>query len=59
MNQLLILFFGLLIFNIVVPIIMKFFSISASNYVNIVLWINAIAIFYSILPDRVGKIFKN
>uniref|UniRef100_A0A6C0KE87 Holin n=1 Tax=viral metagenome TaxID=1070528 RepID=A0A6C0KE87_9ZZZZ len=59
MNQLLILFFGLLVFNIIIPIIMNFLSVSASDYVNIVLWINAIAIFYSILPDRVGKIFKN
>lgn len=37
--------------------IFKFLDISMSKYINYLLWIIVITIFYFILPKKVGKMF--
>ena len=37
--------------------ITQFFDISLSAYVPYLTWILALAIFFSLLPDHVGKVF--
>lgn len=47
---------GLLIFiDLLVPLIMKFLSVEATVYINYLGWINALGIFYLILPKRVSS----
>jgi len=47
---------GMLIFlDLFVPIIMKFLTVDTESYINYLSWINALVIFYLILPYRVSS----
>lgn len=43
--------------NISIPIVMNFFSIEYSFYINYLIWLNALALFFIILPKKVGSDF--
>ena len=45
--------------NMAVQTIATFFDISSEYYTYPLLWLNALAIFNAILPDRVGNAFHN
>jgi hypothetical protein len=57
MNKLLIVFVVLLIVDVLVPIITNFLSISVDTYINYLMWLNALGLFYAILPERTGSMF--
>ena len=44
----------LILLNIIFPLIMTFLSIGPETYINYLGWINALAIFYLILPENVS-----
>ncbi len=45
----------LLLFNMLVTIVMKFLTVEMSTYINYLTWINALVIFYLILPKNVSS----
>jgi hypothetical protein len=47
---------GLLIFlNLFVPTVMTFLTVEMVSYINYLSWINALVIFYLILPSKVSS----
>jgi len=47
---------GLLIFlDLLIPVIMKFLTVDTESYINYLSWINALVIFYLILPSKVSS----
>ncbi len=47
---------GLLLFlNLFVPTVMKFLTVEMASYINYLSWINALVIFYLILPSKVSS----
>ena len=59
MKKLLIVFVVLLLIDILIPIMTNFLSIKVESYLNYLLWINALGVFYAILPERKGEMFSN
>jgi hypothetical protein len=57
MNKLLLVFLVLLFIDVFVPIVTGFLSIGAESYINYLMWLNALGIFYAILPERTGAMF--
>lgn len=47
----------LAIINGIVPFLMSQLMVPRSDYLNYLLWVNAILIFALILPSRVGEMF--
>jgi hypothetical protein len=47
----------ILIIDIFVPFIFNLIDIPQKNYLNYIIWINALLIFYIILPKNVGTAF--
>ena len=41
--------------NIAIPVVMNFFLIEYSFYINYLIWLNALALFFIILPKKVGS----
>tara|TARA_A100001234_G_C12436206_1_gene304887 strand:- start:330 stop:509 length:180 start_codon:yes stop_codon:yes gene_type:complete len=46
--------FVLAAFNTTIEILLKFLDKEIGSFIYPILWINALAIFYAVLPDRVG-----
>ena len=57
MNKLLIVFLALLLIDMLVPITTGFLSIQVESYINYLMWVNALGIFYAILPEKTGAMF--
>lgn len=57
MNKLLLIFLALLFIDIIIPIITGFLSVKTESYLNYLLWINALGIFYALLPEKIGLMF--
>jgi hypothetical protein len=57
MNKLLLVFIVLLLVDILVPIVTGFLSITVETYINYLMWLNALGIFYAILPEKTGAMF--
>jgi hypothetical protein len=57
MNKLLIVFLVLLLIDVLVPIITGFLSIQVESYINYLMWVNALGVFYAILPEKKGAMF--
>jgi uncharacterized membrane protein len=47
----------LLVIDIFIPFIFNIIGISQQNYLNYIIWINAIIVFYIVLPNSKGTIF--
>jgi hypothetical protein len=58
MNKLLLVFLVLLLIDVLVPVVTGFLSIGVESYLNYLLWINALGVFYAILPERTGVMFS-
>ena len=58
MNKLTILFVVMLLVNILTNTILGLVGVNFSEYVYYLFWFNLLCIFYIILPNRVGTIFK-
>ena len=48
---------GIIALDILLPVIMGFLSIDISSYINYLTWVNALAIFYILLPSKKGNVF--
>jgi hypothetical protein len=48
---------ALTIINAIVPFLMSQLMVPRSDYLNYLLWVNALLIFALILPSRVGEMF--
>ena len=57
MNKLLIVFLVLVLIDVLVPIITGFLSIQVESYINYLMWVNALGVFYAILPEKTGAMF--
>ena len=57
MNKLLLVFLVLLLVDVLVPVVTGFLSISVETYLNYLLWLNALGVFYAILPEKTGTMF--
>jgi hypothetical protein len=58
MNKLLLVFLVLLLIDVFVPVVTGFLSISVESYINYLMWLNALGIFYAILPEKTGSMFS-
>jgi len=47
----------LLIIDIFIPFILNLIDVPQQNYLNYIIWINAITLFYIILPKNKSNIF--
>jgi|TARA_B110000467_G_C17806219_1_gene207617 hypothetical protein len=56
MNKLYV-FGGVIVLDILLPVVMNFLSIDSASYINYLTWINALVIFYLLLPTKLGNIF--
>ena len=45
----------LVLFDMFVSIVMKFLTVETTTYINYLTWINALVIFYLILPKNVSS----
>ena len=57
MNKLLMVFLALLLIDILVPVITGFLSVDVESYINYLMWVNALGVFYAILPEKTGDMF--
>jgi len=57
-KKILIGFFVLLFLNYLFSTIANFLSLDPSSYFIYVLWIYALALFWMLLPEKVGKMFN-
>ncbi len=48
---------GIIALDILLPVIMNFLSIDISSYINYLTWVNALTIFYLLLPSKKGNVF--
>ena len=48
---------GIIALDILLPVIMNFLSVDISSYINYLTWVNALAIFYLLLPSKKGNVF--
>ena len=48
----------ILIIDIFVPFVLNLIDVPQKNYLNYIVWINAILLFYIILPKSKGTIFE-
>lgn len=48
----------ILIIDIFVPFVLNLIDVPQKNYLNYIVWINAILLFYIILPKSKGSVFE-
>lgn len=58
MDKLIILFVGMILVNIFTVTILGFVGVDFSEYVYYLFWFNLLCIFYMLLPNQVGVVFK-
>lgn len=48
---------GIAFLNTIIPFLMNQLGVSSSTYLHYLFWLNALFIFFLLLPSRVGQVF--